>query len=116
MASRTNEHHGRQQYRHLFEPPGFLGRDKVVLRNQLPVSRQSLGVDHYITLLLCHTLSAALCNDPTRTRDDLLEAETVLQDTVQRLRRVLGPAHPDTRTSEGALSHARLKLDARMHA
>ena len=108
MASRTNEHHGRQQYRHLFEPPGFLGRDKVV-------PAQSAAVSLY-TLLLCHTLSAALCNDPTRTRDDLLEAETVLQDTVQRLRRVLGPAHPDTRTSEGALSHARVKLTARMHA
>ena len=93
---------------------GFWEETKSFLRDQLlPVS---LGVDHYITLLLCHTLSAALCNDPTRTRDDLLEAETVLQDTVQRLRRVLGPAHPDTRTSEGALSHARVKLTARMHA
>ena len=31
---------------------------------------------------------------------DLLEAETILQDVIQRRRRVFGPAHPETRTAE----------------
>ena len=44
------------------------------------------------------------------TGDDLLEAETILQDVVQRRRRVFGPAHPDTRRAETALSNTRAKL------
>ena len=41
------------------------------------------------------------------TGDDLLEAETILQDVVQRRRRVFGPAHPDTLRVEEALSDVR---------
>ena len=44
------------------------------------------------------------------TGDDLLEAETILQDVVQRRRRVFGAAHPDTLLSEAALSTVRRKL------
>ena len=44
------------------------------------------------------------------TGDDLLEAETIMQDVVQRRRRVFGPAHPDTRFAEGALSLMREDL------
>ena len=44
------------------------------------------------------------------TGADLLEAETILQDVVQRRRRVFGPAHPDTRLTETALSQVRAKL------
>ena len=38
------------------------------------------------------------------TGDDLLEAETIMQDVVQRRRRVFGPAHPETRSCESILS------------
>ena len=44
------------------------------------------------------------------TGDDLLEAETIMQDVVQRRRRVFGPAHPGTRDSEDALSDVRVRL------
>ena len=44
------------------------------------------------------------------TGDDLIEAETVMQDVVQRRRRVFGPAHPDTLHAEKALSLARTRL------
>ena len=33
-----------------------------------------------------------------------------MQDVVQRRRRVFGPAHPDTRRAEAALSNVRAKL------
>ena len=33
-----------------------------------------------------------------------------MQDVVQRRRRVFGPAHPDTRLAEDALSQTRAKL------
>ena len=103
------------------------------LRDQLlPAARQSLGADHNITLKLNSVLVMTLKDNPERTRDDLrlvqlnqgsvhdrfdlntgddlLEAETIIQDVVQRRRRVYGPAHPDTLNAEAYLSsvHARL--------
>ena len=50
------------------------------------------------------------------TGDDLLEAESMLKDAVQRRRRIFGAAHPETLRSESALSTVRAKLAARMHA
>ena len=52
----------------------------------------------------------ALLDNPERTRDDLLEAEIIMQDVVQRRRRVFGPAHPDTRLADTALSSVHEKL------
>ena len=37
----------------------------------------------------------------------MLEAETIMQDVVQRRRRVFGPAHPDTVSAAGGLSRLR---------
>ena len=53
--------------------------------------------------------------DLERTRDDLLEAETILQDVVQRRRRIFGPAHPDTLLAEELLFAARANLAVRAH-
>ena len=57
------------------------------------------------------------CVDATRfnvnTGDDLLEAESILQDVVQRRRRVFGPAHPETGDAEDMLSHVRETLARR---
>ena len=50
------------------------------------------------------------------TGDDLLEAETLMEDVVQRRRRVFGPAHPSTRGVEMELSIVRKRcrtFDAR---
>ena len=44
------------------------------------------------------------------TGDDLLEAETIMQDVAQRRRRIFGPAHPDTFSAERLLSDLRAKL------
>ena len=110
----------------LWDEAKSLGRDHL-----LPVARQSLGADHDETLKINHRLAAALVDHPESTRDhprfestpiragqktdlntgdDLLEAETIMQDVVQRRRRVFGPAHPDTRFAEGALSLMREDL------
>ena len=48
------------------------------------------------------------------TGDDLLEAETILQDVIQRNRRVFGPAHPDTLRTGRSLSDVRAKLAAHL--
>ena len=44
------------------------------------------------------------------TGDDLLEAESILRDVVQRRRRVFGPAHPHTRNCEAVFSDVCAKL------
>ena len=46
----------------------------------------------------------------SNTGDDILEAETIIQDVIQRRRRVFGPAHPQTHDAEQALSLVREKL------
>ena len=105
---------------------------KLASDQLLPAARRSLGADHDLTLRLNQNLAAALANDPRRTRDDLrlnqrgvasprhdlntgddvLEAETILRDVVQRRRRVFGPAHPETRHSERSLSVIRAQLNS----
>ena len=52
----------------------------------------------------------ALGNNPAATHDELREAETIMQDVVQRRHRVFGATHPATRTSETALARIRAKL------
>ena len=76
-----------------------------LLRDQLlPVARRSLGADHNLTLGISKNLANALLLNPDSTRDDLLEAETILQDVVQRRRRAFGPTHPRTVDAETNLS------------
>mmetsp|Transcript_26250 Transcript_26250/g.80787 ORF Transcript_26250/g.80787 Transcript_26250/m.80787 type:complete len:119 (+) Transcript_26250:3-359(+) len=86
------------------------GESKTLAHQLLPAARRSMGADHDITLRLTENLAYALQDDPERTRDDLLEAETILQDVVQRRRRVFGPTHPDTPRVENTLSNVRKKL------
>ena len=50
--------------------------------------------------------------DPN-TGDDLLAAESIMQDVVQRRRRVFGPAHPETVLAERSLSDVRYGLASR---
>ena len=73
----------------------------------LPAARRTLGADSNITLKLNQNLAEVLVSTPERTRDDLLEADAILQDVVQRRRRAFGPAHPDTRFAEDRLSRMR---------
>jgi len=81
----------------------LFGETKTLVRDKLlPAARRSLGADHDLTLKLNQNLSAALQLSPEHTRDDLLEAQTIMQDVIQRRRRVFGPAHPNTLRAEAA--------------
>ena len=99
---------------------------KTFTRNQLPTARRSLGADHENTLKLKALLASSLCLDPENTRndlrlnqygrwqpvfdldtgDDILEAQTILQDVVQRQRRIFGQGH----YAEDLLSEVRARL------
>ena len=49
----------------------------------------------------------ALHSDPDATRDEVREAETLLQGTLKRRRQIFGPAHPKTVWCEEELSGVR---------
>jgi len=89
----------------LWDEAKALTRDRL-----LPAALQLLGADHHLTLTLNLNFAGALAQSPERTRDDLLEAETIMQDNVQRRRQVFGPAHPETLHAEAMLSQARALL------
>ena len=112
------------------------GEATAFSRDQLlPAARRSLGADHNATLRINQYLARALYFDPESTRDDLrfnqlrrgvdairfhlntgddlLEAETLMEDVVQRRRRVFGHAHPSVETF---LSEVHAKLASRSGA
>ena len=117
---------------HSLNSIGLLDESLPFVRDQLlPVARQSLGADHDLTLSLNHNLAVSLSEHPERTCDDLrlnedhpsgvdaidlntgndlLKAETIMQDVVQRKRRVLGPTHPNTARAEHVSSLLRAKI------
>ena len=91
---------------------GFWNECISLLRDQLlPAARQSLGPDHDLMLKLNYNLGMSLGDNPESTRDDLLDAEAIIQGVIQRRRRVFGPAHPGTRSAEGMLSGVRARLE-----
>ena len=80
------------------------------------MARQSLGPTRGFKTMCMDTeewLAEALRRDPDATRDDLREAETIMQDVLQRRRRVFGPAHPKTTWCEGELARVREALAMR---
>ena len=108
---------------------------RQLARKNLSHANKTHGKDHESTLFACKRVVHALCRNPAAvcdyprestvrdvathfdfdTGDDLLEAETIMQDVVQRRRRVFGPAHPQTLDAERALSEVRTQLSHRTH-
>ena len=66
-------------------------------------------------MTICVRINTRRRRDPIYTGDDLLEAETILQDVVQRRRRVFGPAYPETLRVERTLSAVRRRLAYMAH-
>ena len=79
-------------------------------RPLLPMSRRALGADHEITLRFAHSYAYAACNCAAASRDEVVFAEKLLEDTIRRFRRVLGTAHPSTSKAEGDLFYLRERL------
>ena len=62
---------------------------------------------------LCNILGRGY-RDEGSTRDELLEAEPLMQDVVKRKRRLYGPAHPETGVAERA-SRKGIVASTRLH-
>ena len=78
---------------------------KELLRKMLRLS-QPLGPDHDQRLRAREQLSRVILEDPDASRADAREAVTILEDTIQRRRRVFGRRHPQTLQCEKALADA----------
>jgi hypothetical protein len=92
---------------HLFEEA------KSLLLKTMPVARRTLGENDETTLRFRANYAEALCKDPAATLDDLREAVTTLEEIERTARRVLGGAHPITKSIETSLRKARAALRAR---
>ena len=66
------------------------------------MARRALGAEHALTLSLREDLSrATLIGDSSA--EEKREALRMLEDVAGTMRRVLGPAHPDTLHAQGKL-------------
>ena len=81
-----------------------LGEAEDFLNDVMPIAERSLGCDHKWTLILRMWYGKLLCRKADASAIDILE------DTVRRSNRVLGPNHPDSEQMQDALDDARAKL------
>ena len=58
------------------------------------MARRVLGKDHQLTIKMRWLHAATLCENEDATLDNLREAVTTLEETLQTARRVLGDGHP----------------------
>ena len=75
---------------------------KIVLRKVAPVAQRVLGAEHDLTLSLREDLSRATL-DGESSAEEKREALRMLEDVAAVMRRVMGPAHPDTLHAQGKL-------------
>ena len=83
---------------------------KSFLREQLPKARDALGAEDCTYIKLRATYAQTLYFDNGASRDDVVEASTILEELVSTTRRVLGPSHPLAQGIMKNMMEARMKL------
>ena len=84
----------------------FAGRfteAKSLLREQIPEARRALNANHESVTRLRWNYATCLCDDAA-SRDDLVEAVTLLEELSRTTQRIYGTSHPlatDIRTTLG---------------
>ena len=86
------------------------GESMAFSRPLIPMARRALGADHDACLRLAHSYAYAVTYCASASRDELIFAEKLLEDTVRRFRRVLGTAHPSTPRAEADLATLRRRI------
>ena len=89
---------------------GNASESMTLSRPLLPVARRVLGADHENTLRLAHAYVYAVLDCAAASRDELIFAEKLLEDTARRFRRVFGISHPGTPRAERDLVRLRERL------
>ena len=85
---------------------------KSFLRKQLPAAQRALGADHDTVIHLRWIYADSLRTDAGASREDLVEAVTLLDELSRTTQRIYGPAHPLTYNLQGALGRTRETLAA----
>ena len=73
---------------------GEYAEAKSLIRAHLPLAERVLGSTHDVTFRLYMNLGEALYEDPSRSRDDVVEAEAILKSAAKASKRTFGVAHP----------------------
>ena len=74
------------------------------------MARRALGAEHEITLSMREDLPRAIL-DGDSSANEKSQALQMLEDTVAVMRRVLGPAHPDTLHAQRKLEECRQRIE-----
>ena len=82
---------------------------KRILRRMVPVAGRVLGTENELSLSLREDLSRATL-DGDSSAEEKREALRMLEDVAGIMRRVLGPAHPDTLPAQSELKIYRRKF------
>ena len=72
--------------------------------------RRVLGAEHEIYIRLRMNYALSLRNADGASRDDVVEATTLLEELYLLNRRICGPTHPFTKHIQGNLETMRLDL------
>ena len=83
---------------------------KALLRRKLPVARRVLGNEHEVTLSIRLDLCRATL-DGESLAEEKREALRMLEEVAGVMRRVMGPAHPDTVYAQRALERYRQRTE-----
>mmetsp|Transcript_15475 Transcript_15475/g.46408 ORF Transcript_15475/g.46408 Transcript_15475/m.46408 type:complete len:220 (+) Transcript_15475:448-1107(+) len=84
---------------------------KPLVRHWLPVAQRELGPQEGLTLEMTTIFAITFYNDPQSSRADLLEAESLLQDSLPMALRTFGRAHPSARIIIQRLEDLRRKIN-----
>ena len=79
---------------------------KRILGHTVPVAQRVLGTEHKLTLSLREDLSRATL-DGESSAEEKREALRMLEEVAGVMRRVMGPAHPDTVHAQRQVEHYR---------
>ena len=78
--------------------PDWFAEARSLTRGQIPVAQQVLGPTHEVTLKIRATYADAIrCDMENCSREEMMEAASVLTDVAHTAYRVLGAEHPLTR-------------------
>mmetsp|Transcript_16709 Transcript_16709/g.47733 ORF Transcript_16709/g.47733 Transcript_16709/m.47733 type:complete len:376 (+) Transcript_16709:346-1473(+) len=91
---------------------GLCAESKSFLREQLPAARRALGADHDTVIQLRWQHADALRLSDGASRDDVVEAVTLLEELSRTTQRIYGTSHPLANDIRNALGWARETLAA----
>ena len=91
---------------------GLCAESKSFLREQLPAARRALGADHDTVIQLRWQHADALRLSDGASREDVVEAVTLLEELSRTTQRIYGTSHPLANDIRNTLGWARETLAA----